>query len=321
MGNADEGSTRDQLYPELAKANLLRMRGDRKGAIEQCLSVLKRAPEDLDAHLLIAEIYEEDGDLGQASQWYELALDIAPRHAGLKQKLETVQEELNTRENAGTTKNLTLPPEKPPTGLYLAVIVGIALVVGFGAYLIERHPSSAGVPPIDGTGTVVIEPPLEKESPTTPVASTTGTGPSTPTPDLGLPEEDRALLRSLGESPPSGATLVAAMQDPRSNLLTLTYAASSEANEPLIAAEGARGALGKVPSAAAAVVRVERAGKLTYLATVERSRLAETETASWREANPASDAWLRHVLQEEWGTAAGTASTGSDAAPATSAGP
>ncbi|CAN5383228.1 hypothetical protein BH11ARM2_BH11ARM2_03570 [soil metagenome] len=304
MGEHEEGTTKDQLYPELAKANLLRMRGDRKGAIDQCLSVLKRAPDDVDAHILIAEIYEEEGDLAQAAQWYELALDLDPRNASLKQKLDYVQEESRARESAGATKNLTLPPEKPPTGLYLSIIAAIALVVGFGAFLVGRQPAVAQTPPANGT--VRIDAPKD-ESPAHASVETPDADPkSMPAPDLALPEEDRALLKSLTEGSPQGATLVAAIQDPRTNALTLTYAASTEASEPSIAAEGARNALGKVLSAASAVVRVGKAGKLTYVATVERSRLAETETPTWRQANPNPEAWLRHVLQDEWGSAVST---------------
>jgi len=62
-------SERERLYPELGRANLLRLRGDYDGAIHQCLSVLKRMPDDLSAHILVADIYAESGDLHQASQW------------------------------------------------------------------------------------------------------------------------------------------------------------------------------------------------------------------------------------------------------------
>ncbi|RYG43179.1 hypothetical protein EON79_17475 [bacterium] len=168
------------------------------------------------------------------------------------------------------------------------------------------------VPPADGTSVPIVAP---EEDPK-PNVKDESIGIS----ETSLPEDDRTLMRTLAEAVPSGATLVAAFQDPRTNELTLTYSVTPEVHEPTVAAEGARSSLGKVLSATAAVVRVAKGGKLTYVATIERARLAETETATWRQANTASDAWLRHVLQQEWGTPSlntpATGETGGTATPA-----
>lgn len=81
-----EGSDRE-VYPEIARANLLRMQGEYEQAIEICLNILRRYPSNETAHALLGDIYADQGKLEDAIQWYELLVDLAPNNAVYSAKL------------------------------------------------------------------------------------------------------------------------------------------------------------------------------------------------------------------------------------------
>ena len=81
-----EGSDRE-VYPEIARANLLRMKGEYEQAIEICLSILRRFPSNETAHALLGDIYADQGKLDDAIQWYELLVELAPNNAVYSAKL------------------------------------------------------------------------------------------------------------------------------------------------------------------------------------------------------------------------------------------
>src|SRR5438477_12288189 len=66
------------VYPELARANLARMRGDYKQAEDQLLSVLKRFPNNPSANEMLGDLAAEREDYPHAVQRDEMALDIVP---------------------------------------------------------------------------------------------------------------------------------------------------------------------------------------------------------------------------------------------------
>ncbi|HVK05005.1 MAG TPA: tetratricopeptide repeat protein, partial [Armatimonadaceae bacterium] len=74
--------------PLLARANLLRMRRQWDEAIAVCTEALRRAPESPTAHSLMGDIYEAQGKMDDAAQWFSMAVDLAPANAADRQKLE-----------------------------------------------------------------------------------------------------------------------------------------------------------------------------------------------------------------------------------------
>ena len=172
-------AAKEKLYPELARANLLRMRGDYKGAVDQCLSILKRMPEDLDAHTLIGDIYSESGDLAQAAQWYELAIDFDPRSVALRKKLDGVRQRAQHKEIAETAEQLGLPTEGSRIVVYAGVLIIVVFVIGIAAYLLgQRHPVAAKSPleiSVDAPGT-----PDSTTKATDPSSATSGSASDTP---------------------------------------------------------------------------------------------------------------------------------------------
>ncbi len=74
--------------PLLARANLLRMRGQWDEAITVCADALRRAPKSPTAHSLMGDIYDAQGKFADAAQWYAMALDLAPESRLDREKLE-----------------------------------------------------------------------------------------------------------------------------------------------------------------------------------------------------------------------------------------
>jgi hypothetical protein len=290
----DDAADKDKIYPELARANLFRMRGDYRGAIDQCLSVLKRYPDDRDAHTLIGDIYAEQGDLGQAAQWYELSIDLDPRSSDPeKRKLAQVKQRKQEREAASTAQQLGLPPEKPSIWPTVIVMSVIALTVGIGAYKLGQQTDAPKPKPRSVS-----------------VVAPTDTGSSVPDAGSGGASivetgvaEDQQVSQSVAARLGGNLMLLNAMQDPRTRLLTVTIAIQSDQNERHVAAEVARAALGQYVSAPSVTVRTVRFGRLVHVSTVTRERMAQTEAPGWANANPGLDALANMVLADEWSAA------------------
>ena len=104
------------VYPELARANLLRMRGEYKVAEDICLAILRRHPNSATANTLLGDICADRGDLKQAADWYDMALDITPDSESDRRKLEAMRRRIKEHEAAEAAKHLGLPESKPKIG-------------------------------------------------------------------------------------------------------------------------------------------------------------------------------------------------------------
>lgn len=85
-----EGSDRE-VYPEIARANLLRMRGQWEEAIQICINVLRRYPSNETAHALLGDIYSDQGQFEEAIHWYEMLVELAPTNVTFRAKLDQLQ--------------------------------------------------------------------------------------------------------------------------------------------------------------------------------------------------------------------------------------
>jgi len=150
-----------------------------------------------------------------------------------------------------------------------------------------------------GTKTVPIVAPLQEKG--TPDETESSEPPrSSETVSRAPATEDRALTQLLTAQSASGGHILAAFQDPRNNFVTLTYSLNADENEREVGAELARFTLNAVPSALQVTLRAVRSDRLAYMADVNRARLQESETETWRQANPGMGAWISYVLQNEW---------------------
>jgi hypothetical protein len=80
--------SREEAERMLKQANVLKIRGQREEAREMCLAILRRRPDDPEPYALLGDLYADDKDWAQASQWYELAVDLNPEGRAEAAKLE-----------------------------------------------------------------------------------------------------------------------------------------------------------------------------------------------------------------------------------------
>ncbi len=134
-----EGSDRE-VYPEIARANLLRMQGKYEEAIDVCLGILRRFPSNETAHALMGDIYADQGKLEDAIQWYELLVDLAPNNAVYSAKLMNLRAMHTATIAPPPPIQIPEAPAKAPSAkrwtyallsLLVLVLVASAFIAGF----------------------------------------------------------------------------------------------------------------------------------------------------------------------------------------------
>lgn len=282
------------VYPELARANLFRMRGEYKQAEEVCLRVLRRYPNNASANTLLGDICAERGELDQAISWYELALDLNPDSKADKEKLEAVRQRKADHEAATTAKMLGLPTTRPKGVLVAVLFLLFIVAVGVTSYSIGRNiVASRQAPPavVDVPVTIPNQPLRNPPKPQEP----------TPQEPVAEVKEDRELLTLLSTAAPIGAKLIAAQKDPRTHDVTLTFRCAIEENAKALGAQLGTLALDKLSESNKAVVRAVVNGQLAMVAEVLRENLARTKSSEWL-AQYGNDpvAWTNAVATNEW---------------------
>jgi len=307
--NQAEGSD-SAIYPELARVNLLRMRGDFPAALTHCRSILRKFPNNVTANQLLGDICVETDDLEQAKEWYELALDIAPDSAQIEMKLNSVRQRLEHRETEGLVEQLGLPPSKPRNGL-LAVglsvlligLVAIAYIIGMNA---PKKTANAG--PKRTTINAPIENPTQNDTTGEAGQGDPDPGPSNPiAPGPSGTAEERGLMQLIGQKSAEGAKVSGVVQDPRSGLLVVTFNLATGDDARAVALKLAETAFDTSPVTRIVTLRAILDGKLAYTADAHRETYEETKTDAWKNQN-ANDpsAAARHILTQEWPADTGT---------------
>lgn len=302
----DRGASPDTAHAELARANLLRLRGDYTQAEAICLGVLRNFPNSVAAHTLLGDIHVDAGNHEQAAKWLELALGLDPSLVQERQKLDRLKQHLNGVEESRTVAELGLP-ERSRLSWVTAGLGGLAvlaIVVALALGLTRRPEPKADVPSVVSEAisatpdTVAAIEPSAKTEPSPSVRRDERAGPtSTPA----TPAEDQALYRSVSQRSVVGASLVGVTLDPRSKLAILTYVLADGDDIRRIGAELARIALDQSPDTLTVTLRGMQEGKLVYIADVPRARYAETTDPNWQPEVPGQgDAWIAHILTNEW---------------------
>ncbi|MFQ3611631.1 MAG: tetratricopeptide repeat protein [Fimbriimonadales bacterium] len=119
-----------EVYPEIARANLLRMQGKYEEAVSVCRQILGRFPSNETAHALMGDIYADQGKLEDAIQWYEMLVELAPDSAVYSAKLFNLRA-LHAAQVAPPPP-VEIPEEKPakaPTPRVWAYLVGGVLTL------------------------------------------------------------------------------------------------------------------------------------------------------------------------------------------------
>ncbi|MCS6919235.1 MAG: tetratricopeptide repeat protein [Fimbriimonadales bacterium] len=133
-----EGSDRE-IYPELARANLLRMQGKYEEAIDVCRRIMGRFPSNETVHALLGDIYADQGKLEDAIQWYELLVELAPSNVHYSAKLHNLRAMYAAQIAPPPPVALPEPEAKPAKpkalayglfGLLALILIAAAFVAG-----------------------------------------------------------------------------------------------------------------------------------------------------------------------------------------------
>lgn len=217
------GGSDAEVYPELAKANLQRMRKEFKAAEDICLSILRRYPNNHTANMLLGDIAAERGELEQAVEWYELALDIVPDHEETQQKLADVRTEIANRQTKTQVEQLGIPERKPPLVLYAMITVVIG-AFAIAAVLIANKKPATGPDP---NRPIVLDDPKPTVKPKEPEVK-----PDEAKPAVYKLDEDLAV-KLAAEAGIEGRALTASVADPGDSVRLILHSVGTDGEWPL----------------------------------------------------------------------------------------
>lgn len=302
---SNEGSD-TEVYNELAKTNLLRMRGQYKDAIQVCLGILKKYPNNATAHTLLGDIHAEMNELAQAAEWYEMALDLSPNSDADKQKLMSVRKRIQDREKAQTAEQIGLAEtNRPKPGAYIAAAAAGILLVGTCSFVLGQMMTSSKAKPAVTQPVIVgdaSKPPAsasdDGEGEGKSAASETPTAPA-PVPMASAPASpDRTTVEFLKTRGQASATLFSAVEDPRTKHLTVSAELPGTAEATMTAVGLVNDVFNLIPEIDKVTVKLIQAGNSVYLADATRtdyqsamSNLSPNQTIAEASANFLTNTW------------------------------
>ncbi len=306
------------VHAELAQANLLRLRGDVDAAERKCLSILKRYPNEPEAHVLLGELSADRGDWRRAVEWYELAVDLNPSSTADRAKLDEAKKRVEDADTAETVEQLGLPETTSRTPWLVGAVVIILSMVIVAAMVTNKTPPKQDPKPIDKT---IIAPPDQKDSggdtntaETGTVDQTSGTSGATNATNsnpASIPVEDGTLLSMLVKRSTEGGQIQSVILDPRDHAIFLTYNVPAGGDARKLGAILAKDALTQSPDSLVVTVRGVSGDQLVFVADATRPKLSEIDSEGFKSDNSANpDAWIAVLLQREW-----TAQTGANPSP------
>ncbi len=277
-----EGSDQE-VYRDLAKANLHRMRGDTKAANDVCLGILRRFPNNPTAHSLLGDVWADQGDLQQAANWYEMAIDLAPDSTADKSKLESIRERIKLKESAEAAQQIGLPDNPNRPWAFLALVALTVVAVGFGAYALGRFgPAKADKLANTIETPVTVAAQQEDKSGQHPIEKQDQSAPKTSATNLPVvPASDDALLKSLQGAGTEGVVYLGVTEDARDHSLYVTVRHSENETSNLTAARAALEVFRALPETSKAILRVADARGIVFMAdaTAESCKQAEEAIA------------------------------------------
>lgn len=290
IGEASATDSDAVVYPEIARSNLFRLRGNIAEAEKVCLGVLKRFPNNPAAHGMMGDLSFETGRLDEARRWYEMALDLTPNDEGLRRKVKAVAEATTDEHAASSLADLEVAPR---SGATVAAMLGVvALVVIMGALMFwlgyaNKKTRADVIDPISING----EAPIRSPGATTPVVEDPQTRPEVPDPrpaaGVAMTAEEAAALTAVGADLEGvGARVVGVILDPTGAVATVTGANSDRIDAAQVGAwlvrRGAPQAFVRILDPASRTVR--------FSATVTKAAL---DAAT---GEPGSSEWAASVL-------------------------
>lgn len=285
---AGEGESDEAVYKEIAQANLFRMRHEFGRAEQECLSILRRYPNNVTANVLLGDICMDLKEFDRGVQWYELALDLKPDDAAIKSKIKDAKERITHKEAHDVAEKMGIPKTVHAQRRYVFTVVGLVLVTAIASYIFgTSHPKPRPKP--DNT-----------------VTTTGGGSGIVPSDDKGevvvqqTADTDANLLKLLSGQTVESNKVASIFEDPRSHSMILTYLPDASEDYRSLGARLGSAALGTESESLIVTLRAMQNGKLIYTADLLRYRLNETKSPTWRSQHPGANDWIDNVLTNEW---------------------
>lgn len=291
QAGASVNSSDSEVHAELAQANLHRMRGEYKQAEDLCLGILRRFPNNASANTLLGDIASARGELEQAAEWYELALDIVPDSAEDRQKLEQVKAQIAQKQRVQAVTQVEVasgvPTKRSPipaiaAGVLLAMVAGAAGFAAFG-------PKNTAADKPKETN------PLElKDTPKEPPIKT----PSEPEKANPVADHEALSNRIADGAQVDRSKLVAFSVDVKDKSIRIGFnKGENEDDNRVSVARLIHAAFGQANDAPQVHVEVLSGGKTEQSYHLSRARFDETQTPEWKERNGDSiEALVLHYL-------------------------
>ena len=298
------GGLSREAYALLAQANLLRVRGQWPEAVEACRAALRLAPDSAAAQSLLGDIYENQGDLDDAAQWYRMALDSSPDSAADRLKLDRLLTRQDAPEAVQPVSDTALRPASPsPERALRYVVVAVALiilmVIGLAFAAVHRHAAlnSLGL----GADSEVKAQPV--------VVAPSAAGQTAPLRD----SAEQSLLDTLNTAPAfsaQGLTALDVQIDPRTGQCSLTVGLPSTSTP--FRADIVRAALSAALSASSATASASSftvrcilpaagsAGTLVFVGDIARASLPPSPVGGGDPVAALSNADIAPLFANMW---------------------
>ncbi len=290
----------------LAQANLHRIRGEYEEAKRLCREILAEADENVPAHVLLGDIFCEEGDLDHAREWYDLAAEQDGRAPGLAEKLASVKRRISDREATQIIAQLGLPTSRPRALQWAIGSALFVIAVGVSGYFLGsrlRQPPALPIAKPILLNEVKTTEPAGREVPEnpTPIARE---NPKPPT-EIVQPTAQEADLTSLLRARcVEGDRVVLASQDMRSESITLWLTLRTADNAQEVAAKVGHNALDIMPSAPKVTIRTILDGRLVFEGDLNRTDLvaaleAHTDGTKPTPSELLRDTWMLNESKSE----------------------
>lgn len=268
-----------QLEADLARINVMRLRGDIQTAKHLCAELLAQKPDFAQAQALMGDLCMDSGDFMKAADWFDMAAANSEESPILHERAELARRRVQEVEALAATKRLGIPTSRNKlnvwAGLFLGIVAAVCLLAFYlGGQFGKQEPAKT------------IKAPLELS----PAPGTTQKPQDVPKPSFSLPASDERVLNLLKGSI-LGSRVLLAYRDPRGPSLVVTLEAP--AGEFTVTALGLDAAqiLRDDQESARVTIRYMRNGENLAMATMTRQNY---------DAAVASNKDLGTALEEVW---------------------
>ena len=278
----DSGVTANAIDQELGRANLLRMRGQSKEAIELCLAILRKAHNNVTAHSLLGDIYYDQDDLRQAAEWYELASQLDPKAERERQLLERIRQRMKDKEQIQTLEHLGVETKAPAVNRYLIGGIVAIILVGIAGYAIGTAATN-NAPTNSGTVSKPITVPPRQENTDLTQPENPITEPSPAFNDTNTETEVAAL--ALLKTGKNAQLILDCVELPDKSALIVTARPQAEESAYVTAILVASDVFTTLSETRQATIRLVQDGKVVFSGEVTRDAYDEAQALSGQEGS------------------------------------